>query len=148
MFEKLTASNQVLSIQKAEEYAFDAIKGPNNADAVVLGKYVINSSSSYDEIARKMNAQYFNLDKGIINGKKLVLLCEYLKKNGYEKDAKVVEEITCDILKKNSMDAKKRLVVMCNPRYLGDLKIAQFKNVYDWWNFLSKISSEVENSSK
>ena len=46
----------------AEEYAFNAIKGPDNADAVVLGKYEEGSLSSYDEIAREMKAQYFNLD--------------------------------------------------------------------------------------
>ena len=54
--------NKQLTIKDAEKYAFDAIKGPDNADAVVLGKYERGSASSYDVVARDMNAQYFNLD--------------------------------------------------------------------------------------
>ena len=55
--------------------------------------------------------------------KELELLCDYLKKNGYEDDSKKVEEIMHDITKANSENAKKRLIAICNPRYLGNLNI-------------------------
>lgn len=77
--------------------------------------------------------------------KKLELLCDYLKKNGYEDDLKRVEEIMHDITKEDSEDAKKRLIAMCNPRYLGNLNIAEFDNVYEWWNFLADISSKAKS---
>ncbi len=41
--------------------------------------------------------------------------------------------------------AKKRLIAMCNPRYLGNLNIAEFDNVYDWWNFLGEIALKAKN---
>ena len=50
--------------------------------------------------------------------KKLELLCNYLKKNGYEDDSKRVEEIMHDITKADSENAKKRLITIYNPRYL------------------------------
>ena len=77
--------------------------------------------------------------------KELELLCNYLKKNGYEDDSKRIEEIMHDIATEDSEMAKKRLVAMCNPRYLGNLNIAEFDNVYDWWNFLGEIASKVKN---
>lgn len=77
--------------------------------------------------------------------KELELLCDYLKKNGYEDDSKRVEEIMHDITKEDSENAKKRLIAMCNPRYLGNLNIVEFDNVYDWWNFLGEIASKAKN---
>ena len=77
--------------------------------------------------------------------KKLELLCNYLKKNGYEDDSKRVEEIMYDITKEDSENAKKRLIAMCNPRYLGNLNIAEFDSVYEWWNFLADISSKAKS---
>lgn len=77
--------------------------------------------------------------------KKLELLRDYLKKNGYEDDSKRIEEIMHDITDKNSQNAKKRLIAMCNPRYLGNLNIAEFDNVYEWWNFLAEISSKAKS---
>lgn len=77
--------------------------------------------------------------------KKLELLRDYLKKNGYEDDSKRIEEIMHDITDKNSQNAKKRLIAMCNPRYLGNLNIAEFDNVYEWWNFLADISSKAKS---
>ena len=56
------AGSKTLTISEAEEYAFNAIKGANNADAVVLGKYESGSPTSYDAVAKDMNAQYFNLE--------------------------------------------------------------------------------------
>ena len=52
----------ILTINEAEEYAFNAIKGTDNADCVVLGKYESGSQTSYDSVARDIDAQYFNLD--------------------------------------------------------------------------------------
>lgn len=77
--------------------------------------------------------------------KELELLCDYLKKNGYEDDSKKVEEIMHDITKANSENAKKRLIAMCNPRYLGNLNIDEFDNIYEWWNFLADISSKAKS---
>ena len=77
--------------------------------------------------------------------KELELLCNYLKKNGYEDDSKRVEEIMHDITKADSENAKKRLIAMCNPRYLGNLNIEEFDNVYEWWNFLADISSKAKS---
>ena len=49
-----------------------------------------------------------------------------------------------DITKADSENAKKRLIAMCNPRYLGNLNIEEFDNVYEWWNFLADISSKAK----
>ncbi len=56
------SENRILTTSEAEEYAFNAIKGPDSADAVVLGKYESGSAASYDAVAKNMDAQYFNLD--------------------------------------------------------------------------------------
>ena len=50
-----------------------------------------------------------------------------------------------DITKANPENAKKRLIAMCNPRYLGNLNIDEFDNVYEWWNFLADISSKAKS---
>ena len=52
----------ILSYEDAENIAFDAIHGPNNADAVVLGKYGDGGPTAYTSIAKDMDAQYFQLD--------------------------------------------------------------------------------------
>jgi hypothetical protein len=56
------SDSKVLTINETEEYAFNAIKGSDNADSVVLGKYEQGSNTSYDSVARDIDAQYFNLD--------------------------------------------------------------------------------------
>lgn len=76
--------------------------------------------------------------------KELQLLCYYLRKNGYDDDSRRVEEIMHDITNNNSEIARERLIAMCNPRYLGDLNIKEFDNIYEWWNFLSDISLKAE----
>ena len=50
-----------------------------------------------------------------------------------------------DITKEDSENARKRLIAMCNPRYLGNLNIAEFDNVYEWWNFLGEIDKKKKN---
>ena len=57
-----SGAEKTLSSIDAEDYAFNAIKGSNKADDVVLGKFKEGSSTSYDAIAKEMDAQYFNLD--------------------------------------------------------------------------------------
>ena len=52
-----------LSNAESEEYAFNAIKGPNKADTVVIGKYEEGATTSYDAVAKNMDAQYFNKRK-------------------------------------------------------------------------------------
>ena len=68
-----------LSIEEAEELAFNAVHGPSKSDIVVLGKFdgvkdangnfikdangkVIPTENSYNVIAQDMGAQYFQLD--------------------------------------------------------------------------------------
>ena len=55
------SSTSTLTIEEVEEYAFNAIEGPENADSVVLGKYEEGLPTSYDAVARDLDAQYFNL---------------------------------------------------------------------------------------
>lgn len=76
--------------------------------------------------------------------KELQLLFYYLRQNGYDDDSRRVEEIMHDITNDNSEIARKHLIAMCNPRYLGDLNIKEFDNIYEWWNFLSDISLKAE----
>ena len=52
----------ILSYEDAENITFDAIHGPNNADAVVLGKYGDGGPTAYTSVAKDMDAQYFQLD--------------------------------------------------------------------------------------
>ena len=55
-------AEKILSNAEAENLAFGAIKGPENADSVMLGKYEANSPTSYEKIAQEYGDQYFNLD--------------------------------------------------------------------------------------
>jgi len=54
--------NAILSSEEAEKIAFNATKGPNNADDVVLGKYGDGGATAYTNVADSMDAQYFQLD--------------------------------------------------------------------------------------
>lgn len=51
-----------LSSEEAEEIAFNAIKGKNSADSIVLGKYGDGGPTAYTNVAKSMDAQYFQLD--------------------------------------------------------------------------------------
>ncbi|HEY5535045.1 MAG TPA: hypothetical protein VIL99_08955 [Ignavibacteria bacterium] len=59
---KGAAKPGILSSEEAEEIAFNAIKGNNNADAIVLGKYDNGGPTAYTKVAESMDAQYFQLD--------------------------------------------------------------------------------------
>ena len=59
---KESGKYSILSYEDAENIAFDAIHGPNNADAVVLGKYGDGGPTAYTSVAKDMDAQYFQLD--------------------------------------------------------------------------------------
>jgi hypothetical protein len=74
----------------------------------------------------------------------LYRLYEYLSNNGYKDDAKRVLEIKENLTKTEDKTSIKRLIAMCNPRYLGELEIKDFKDVYQWWNFLGMISEEAK----
>lgn len=52
----------ILSYEDAEDIAFNAIHGPDKADAVVLGKYRDGGPTAYTSVAKDMDAQYFQLD--------------------------------------------------------------------------------------
>ena len=54
--------NSILSYEEAEEIAFDATKGGKKADSVVLGKYGDGGPTAYTNVAKDMDAQYFELD--------------------------------------------------------------------------------------
>lgn len=51
-----------MSNADAENYAFDAIKGSNNSDAIVLGKFDEGRPTGYVTKAKETGAQYFELD--------------------------------------------------------------------------------------
>ena len=76
---KVTKNKNILLNEEAEEIAFGAIHGKDSSDSVVLGKFEgiqnefgeyildnkgnrIPADTSYNVIAKKMNAQYFELD--------------------------------------------------------------------------------------
>ena len=79
--------------------------------------------------------------------KQLELLRDCLMKNGYQNDSEKNDEIIIDIQNGNPQNAMERLIEMCNPRYLGDLNIAEFDSVYNWWNFLAEISQMAKNQN-
>ena len=56
------ASNKILSSLDAEEMAFKAIHGSDIADTVVLGKYGDGGPTAYTNVAKDMDAQFFQLD--------------------------------------------------------------------------------------
>ena len=60
--ETADTAKEILSTTQAEEYAFAAINGSNNAEYVLLGKYVEGSPDSYEVVASEISAQYFNLN--------------------------------------------------------------------------------------
>ncbi len=51
-----------LSYEEAEDIAFDAIHGYDKADCIVLGKYGDGGPTAYTNVAKSMDAQYFQLD--------------------------------------------------------------------------------------
>lgn len=73
-------------------------------------------------------------------------LYDYLINNGYKDDANRIKDIQSDLVSSEKEMAVKRLVAMCNPRYLGNLVIKEFEDVYQWWNFLGKIAEEAKKS--
>ena len=54
--------NSVLTYDEAEEIAFNSTQGRNNAESVVLGKYGDGGPTAYTNVAKDMDAQYFQLD--------------------------------------------------------------------------------------
>lgn len=75
---------------------------------------------------------------------KLVRLYNLLISNSYTEDAKRIEQIMEEIAGGATEITIKKLIAMCNPKYLGDLNVKEFTNAYEWWNFLSSISKEAE----
>jgi hypothetical protein len=58
----ISSKDNTLSFEDAEELAWKSIKGRNKSERVVLGKYEADSPNSYTEVAKEMDAQYFELD--------------------------------------------------------------------------------------
>ena len=59
---ELGKGRQILSNAEAEEYAFNAINGADDASSIVLGKYDKKGLTGYIEKAKELGAQYFNID--------------------------------------------------------------------------------------
>lgn len=75
---------------------------------------------------------------------KLLQLYNILLNNEYYQDADRIKEIMNEIAKGATEVTAKRLIAMCNPRYLGNLNIKEYSNAYEWWNFLGSISELAE----
>ena len=72
---------------------------------------------------------------------------QYLISNNYNDNAETINKIKNDLSNENKQQlALKRLIAMCNPKYLGDLLIKEFNNAYEWWNFLGNISKNAKRT--
>ncbi|MDE7435424.1 MAG: hypothetical protein K2N01_06355 [Lachnospiraceae bacterium] len=71
---------------------------------------------------------------------KLSQLYKILVNNEYYQDAERIKELMNEIAEGATDTTEKRLIAMCNPRYLGNLNIKEYESVYEWWNFLGSIS--------
>ena len=60
--EKASGADKIMSNADAEKYAFDATKGANNSDSIVLGKFDGGGPTAYTTKAKEVGAQYFELD--------------------------------------------------------------------------------------
>ena len=60
--EKTSGADKIMSNADAEKYAFDATKGANNSDSIVLGKFDGGGPTAYTTKAKEVGAQYFELD--------------------------------------------------------------------------------------
>ena len=58
----LLAVGKLKYVDEAEEIAFNAIKGSNRSDTVVLGKFDDGGPTAYSTIAQETGSQYFELD--------------------------------------------------------------------------------------
>lgn len=76
---------------------------------------------------------------------KLLKLHDYLLSNGYIKDADRIYSILEEYENENKLSdlSAQKLIVMCNPKYLGNCYIREFDDLYKWWNFLAEIVSGI-----
>jgi len=76
---------------------------------------------------------------------KLLKLHDYLLSNGYIKDADRIYSILEEYENENKLSdlSAQKLIVMCNPKYLGNYYIREFDDLYKWWNFLAEIVSGI-----
>lgn len=76
---------------------------------------------------------------------KLLKLHDYLLSNGYIKDADRIYSILEEYENENKLSdlSAQKLIVMCNPKYLGNYCIREFDDLYKWWNFLAEIVSGI-----
>lgn len=76
---------------------------------------------------------------------KLIRLQEYLLNNGYNQDAIRIGSILEEYSKENQLSelSSRKLIAMCNPKYLGNFYIREFDDAYKWWNFLSEVISDI-----
>ena len=73
-------------------------------------------------------------------------LYEYLINNDHIQDANRVKDILDEYIQNNGLSeiSQRRLIAMCNPRYLGSLYIKDLTDPYMWWNFLSDIKKDMQ----
>lgn len=57
--DKAGGADKIMSNADAEKYAFDATKGTNNSDSIVLGKFDGGGPTAYTTKAKEVEAQYF-----------------------------------------------------------------------------------------
>ena len=76
---------------------------------------------------------------------KLLKLHDYLLSSGYIKDADRIYSILEEYENENKLSdlSAQKLIVMCNPKYLGNYYIREFDDLYKWWNFLAEIVSGI-----
>ncbi|MGX7243925.1 T7SS effector LXG polymorphic toxin [Enterococcus quebecensis] len=55
-------AEKIMNSADAEKYAFNATKGANNSDSIVLGKFDGGGPTAYTTKAKRIGAQYFELD--------------------------------------------------------------------------------------
>ena len=60
--DKLVEGTRKLPQSQIDEITFDAIKGRDGADSVMLGKWMEDSPASYNKMAEAYDSQYFELD--------------------------------------------------------------------------------------
>ena len=77
---------------------------------------------------------------------KLLELQNYLLSNGYEQDANRIGSMLEEYKNRNQLSdlSTRKLIAMCNPKYLGNYYIREFDDLYRWWNFLSEVVSDIK----
>lgn len=76
---------------------------------------------------------------------KLQRLHSLLLENGYTQYAQRLGAILEEYIGKGGLSEQtgREIRALCSVKSLGDLYIREYDNVYDWWDFLSEVVSEI-----